>query len=77
MHKNLSFFQTGLKFQVQTFNFRNTSSSSSQQQPCHMYGRARFMFLPTLIQVQNENIQKISNFKKYLGSMRFPKKHKD
>ena len=34
-----------------------------------MYGRARFMFLPTLIQVQGENTQKISNFNNYLGFM--------
>ena len=35
-----------------------------------MYGRARFMFLQTLIQVQNENKQKKSNFKNHLGFMR-------
>ena len=45
-----------------------------------MYGRARFMFLPTLIQVQNENKQKKGNFKNHLGFMRLvirTKKHKD
>ena len=35
-----------------------------------MYSRVRFMFLPTLIQVQNKNTQKISNFKNYLGFLR-------
>ena len=35
-----------------------------------MYSRARLMFLPTLIQVQNKNTQKISNFKNYLGFLR-------